>query len=63
LEFGETVGTLAKHGLIDRDLVNDLWWFEGIWHRVAAAASKDRDNFGEAGLWANFEALASSVPR
>ena len=63
LEFGETVGTLAKHGLIDPDLVRDLWWFEGIWHRVATAADKDRDMFGESGLWANFEALAASAPQ
>ena len=39
--------------------MQDLWWFDGIWQRVAAAAEKDRDRFGEPGLWANFEALAS----
>jgi hypothetical protein len=59
LEFGETVGTLTKHGLLDTDFVRDLWWFDGIWQRVAAAAQKDRDRFGESGLWANFEALAT----
>ena len=59
LEFGETVGTLTKHGLLDTELVRDLWWFDGIWQRVAPAAQKDRDRFGESGLWTNFEALAS----
>jgi hypothetical protein len=62
LEFGETVGTLTKHGLLDTDLVRDLWWFDGIWQRVEAAAKKDRDRFGEAGLWVNFEALAAPPP-
>jgi hypothetical protein len=64
LEFGETVGTLTKHGLLDTELVRDLWWFDGIWQRVSPAAQKYRDRFGEAGLWTtglwtNFEALAS----
>ena len=61
LEFGETVGGLTKHGVVDIDLVRDLWWFEGIWPRVAPAAQKDRDKFGESSIWSNFEALATST--
>lgn len=31
LLFGETVGTLVKHGILDKELVQDLWWIDGSW--------------------------------
>ncbi len=32
--FGESVGTLVKHGLLSDELVHDWLWIEGIWSRV-----------------------------
>jgi len=34
LYFHETVGTLVKNGLLDRDLVYDWLWVSGVWDRV-----------------------------
>jgi hypothetical protein len=59
LGFGETVGTLVKQGVLDRGLVLDLWWVEGLWNRVGPAARRQRQKFGEPRLYENFEALAS----
>jgi len=61
LSFGETVGTLVKQGLLNRDLVLDLWWVEGIWARVGPAAMRQREKFGEPRLYENIEALALSA--
>ena len=61
LSFGETVGTLVKQGLLNRDLVLDLWWVQGIWARVGPAAMRQREKFGEPRLYENIEALALSA--
>lgn len=58
LHFGETVGTFVKQGVLDRGLVEDLWWIEGIWARVGPAAVRQREKIGEPRLYENFEALA-----
>lgn len=58
LSFGEVVGTLTKQRVLDRALVLDLWWIEGMWQRVASAARRRRDEVGEPRLFENFEALA-----
>jgi hypothetical protein len=58
LMFGESIGTLTKHGLLNTELVNDWLWVEGIWSRVGPAALKQRERFGEPRLYENFEALA-----
>ena len=58
LFFGETIGTFVKQGVLDRGLVEDLWWIEGMWGRVGAAALRQRQKLGEARLYENFEALA-----
>ena len=45
LLFGETVGTLVKNGLLDRDLVYDWLWVSGSWersHRPRSGAREDR---------------------
>jgi hypothetical protein len=58
LMFGESIGTLTKHGLLNLELVNDWLWLEGIWSRVGPAALRQRERFGEPRLYENFEALA-----
>jgi hypothetical protein len=59
LGFGETVGTLVKQNVLDRGLVLDLWWVEGLWRRVGPPALRQRQKFDEPRLYENFEALAS----
>ena len=61
LSFGETVGTLVKQGLLNRDLVYDLWWVEGVWARVGPAAVRQREKLGEPRLYENLEALAAGA--
>ena len=60
LVFHETVGTLVKNDLLDRDLVLDWLWVSGSWDRVSKAALESRAQAGEPQLWENFEALARS---
>jgi hypothetical protein len=60
LYFGETVGTLVKNNLLDRDLVLDWLWAEGAWARVGPAAIRSREKFAVAPLYENFEALAKA---
>jgi hypothetical protein len=60
LAFGETVGTLVSNGLLDRELVRDWLWFDGIWSRVRPAALRAREELGEPRLYENLEALAAS---
>jgi DNA polymerase III delta subunit len=59
LQFGETVATLVKHKTLDKDLVEDLWWIDGVWARVGPTAKKARERLGEPRLYENFEALAT----
>ena len=59
LNWGETIGTLTKNGLLDTDLVLDWLWVSGLWSRVGPAALKLREKHGVAALYENFEALAT----
>jgi hypothetical protein len=59
LFFYETIGTLVKNGLLDRDLVNDWVWSEGVWKKVGPAAERAREKAGTDALYENFEALAA----
>jgi hypothetical protein len=59
LMFGESVGTLVKHDLLNAELVHDWLWVAGLWARVGPAAQKQREKFGEPRLYENFEALAT----
>jgi hypothetical protein len=59
LQFGEAVGTLVKQGVLDRGLVLDMWWIEGIWQRLRVAALAERERLGEPRLYENIEALAA----
>lgn len=58
LAFGETIATLVKRELLSGELVHDWLWVQGMWERVAAAAAKAREKYGEPRLYENFEALA-----
>jgi hypothetical protein len=58
LMFGETVGTLVKNGLLDRQLVYDWLWVEGSWARVGPAAKRAREKAGVSQLYENYESLA-----
>jgi hypothetical protein len=58
LTFAEGVATLCKHGMLERDLVIDMWAMELIWKRVGPAALRMREQLKEPRLYENFEALA-----
>jgi hypothetical protein len=60
LEFGEGVGTLCKHNLLDGALAHDTWAFTLVWTRLEPAARRQRERFNEPRLYENFEALATS---
>jgi hypothetical protein len=59
LAFGEAVGALVKHHVLDLDLVRDTYWFDGMWSKVAPHALAAREQEGEPSLYENFEALVS----
>jgi hypothetical protein len=58
LTFGETVGALVRHQVLDANLIGDVYWWEGIWGRVSHHALSAREAAGEPRLYENFEALA-----
>jgi hypothetical protein len=58
LAFGETIGTLVKNDLLDRGLVLDWLWVQGLWDRGGPAALRARERFGSEALYEHFEALA-----
>jgi hypothetical protein len=59
LMFNETIGTLVKNRLLDRDLVYDWLWVAGSWERVGPAAKRAREKVGVAQLFENYETLAA----
>ena len=61
LGYNETVATLVKNDLLDRDLVLDWLWVTGTWDRVGPAALRARERAGVPALYENFEALVTSV--
>jgi hypothetical protein len=58
LYFGEAIGTLVKQGLLDRDLVLDMFAMEYSWNLVGPAALRVRERVGEPRMYENYEALA-----
>jgi hypothetical protein len=62
LYYGESIGTLVKHDLLSRELVEDWIWVEGMWSKVGPAALRQREKAGEPRLFENFEALATRRP-
>jgi hypothetical protein len=59
LVFYETIGTLVKNDLLNRDLVLDWLWAAGVWERIGPAALKLREQTNPR-MFENFEALAKS---
>jgi hypothetical protein len=59
LRFGETLGTLVKHNVLDWDLLADLIWIEGWWSHVKSHAMHAREMTGDARMYEHFEALAT----
>jgi hypothetical protein len=59
LVYYETIGTLVKNGLLNRELVADWLWAKGAWDRVRPAAQRVREAAGVPQMYENFEALAS----
>jgi hypothetical protein len=62
LMLGETIGTLVKHDLLSAELMQDWLWLDGVWKRVWPAALRQREKFGDARLYENFEALVMHEP-
>ncbi len=58
LMMGETIGTFTKQGLLDKDLIYDLWAPAMLWSMVGPAAIRQREKVGVPQLWENFESLA-----
>lgn len=59
LFFNETLGTLVKNDLFNRELAYDWLWVSGLWERVGPAARRAREKTGVAAMYENFEALAA----
>jgi hypothetical protein len=62
MTYGEAVGTLVKHELLDADLVNDFWASRTVWNLVEHAAERAREQFDSPRMYENFEALAKASP-
>ncbi len=60
LYFSETVGTLVKNDLLNRELLLDWLSISSAWQRVGPAALRARERFGVPQLYENFEALAKA---
>lgn len=61
LTFGETVGALVKNDVLNRDLLLDIFWAEGVWPRVSRHALAVREQAGDARLYEHFEALVAKA--
>lgn len=62
LKWHETIGTLVKQGLLNRELVLDWLWVSGTWELCKSIALGQRAETGVPQMWENFEALAVSQP-
>jgi hypothetical protein len=59
LTYGETVGALVKHDVLNRELLLDIFWADGVWPRVSRHALAAREQAGDARLYEHFEALVA----
>jgi hypothetical protein len=59
LFFGEAVGAMVKHNVLDLGLIRDVYWFDGLWEKVSAHALAAREMENEPSLYENFELLVS----
>jgi hypothetical protein len=57
VELFETVGTLAKHDLLDEELIHDRWMSRAIWDFLQPTIERER-RFAGASFAENFEWLA-----
>jgi hypothetical protein len=60
LYWAETVAALVKHGVLDKALLLDVVWVDGLWSRVGHHALVAREDSNEPALYENFEALVTS---
>lgn len=60
LKWHETIGTLVKQGLLNRELVLDWLWVSGTWELCKSIALGQRAETGVPQMWENFQALAAS---
>lgn len=58
----ETVGTLFKHGLLNRELLFDWLAVESTWERLKGFAVGMRKEAKVPRLWENFELMAKAEP-
>lgn len=58
LTLCEMLGTFVKHGLVNEDLVRDLYSIAGAWNRCEKLVKGMRRESGEPRLMENFEWLA-----
>jgi hypothetical protein len=63
LFWGETVGALVKHNVLNKDLLRDVLWIDGVWPRVKHHALAAREGSNEPTLYENFEALVTPSVR
>lgn len=55
----ETLGTFVKQGLVNEQLVHDLYWIAGAWRQSEKVCKGMRKELGDPRLYENFELLAS----
>jgi hypothetical protein len=60
LSVGEVLGAFVKHGVLDRDLVLDIWPIRWGWDKLEPVVRRERERGGESALFENFEWLAKS---
>jgi hypothetical protein len=60
LDWYETVGTLYKHGLLNRELLFDWLAVDFDWDRIKGIALGWRAESGVTGMYENFEAMAKA---
>jgi hypothetical protein len=60
LNWYETIGTLYKYGLINKDLLFDWLAVYAVWDRVKSHALALREASGEPRMYENFEAMAGA---
>jgi hypothetical protein len=55
----EMISTFVKQGLLNAELVDDLYWVGGAWRRCEKVCKGMRRESGEPRVFENFEALAN----
>jgi hypothetical protein len=50
----------VKHDVLNRELLLDIFWADGVWPRVSRHALAAREQAGDARLYEHFEALVAN---